>query len=109
MSAPAQGAEVARVALSSLVDGAATRIDAGPTGICLVRLGDDVYAIGDRCSHANVSLSEGDVDPDERTIECWKHGSAFSLDDGTPQSLPAVAAVPVYSVEVQGDVVVVRA
>ena len=106
------GTELARVPLASLTDGAATRIDAGQTGICLVRLGASVYAVGDRCSHANVSLSEGDVDPDERTVECWKHGSAFSLDDGTPQSLPAVAPVPVYSASVEpsadGDVVVVR-
>ena len=65
------------------------RLDGGPDGVCLVRIGDDFYAIGDRCSHADFSLAEGDIDAEERTIECWKHGSAFSLVDGQPQSLPA--------------------
>ena len=46
-----------------------------------MRIDDDVYAIGDMCSHANVSLSEGEVWCDEREIECPKHGSTFSLDD----------------------------
>jgi 3-phenylpropionate/trans-cinnamate dioxygenase ferredoxin subunit len=72
-----------------------------------VRIGDDVYAIGDTCSHAEVSLSEGEVYPDERAIECWKHGSTFSLVTGEPQTLPATRPVPVYDVVVvDGDIVV---
>jgi 3-phenylpropionate/trans-cinnamate dioxygenase ferredoxin subunit len=55
-----------------------------------------------------VSLSEGDVEADECWIECWKHGSAFSLVDGQPQSLPATEAVPVYPVRVEGDEIVVE-
>jgi 3-phenylpropionate/trans-cinnamate dioxygenase ferredoxin subunit len=96
-----------RVARDKIESGTALRLDGPPGGVCLVRIGDDFYAIGDRCSHAEVSLSDGDVDVDERCIECWKHGSAFSLDDGEPQSLPAIAAVPVYRVRVEGDDVVV--
>ena len=67
------------------------------------RIGDDFYALGDVCSHAEVSLSEGDVLADEREIECWKHGSTFSLETGEPQCLPAVTPVPVYEVKVVGD------
>ena len=62
----------------------------------LVRIDDDVYAIGDTCSHANVSLSEGEVRCDQREIECWKHGSSFSLVTGNPDTLPATRPVPVY-------------
>jgi 3-phenylpropionate/trans-cinnamate dioxygenase ferredoxin subunit len=77
----------------------------GRTAVCLVRIDDDFYAIGDRCTHADISLSEGEVYPDEREIECWKHGSTFSLVTGEPQSLPATRPVPVFSVEVRdGDV-----
>src|ERR1700722_2580015 len=79
----------------------------GPDGVCLVRIGDDFYALGDRCSHANFSLSEGDIDVEDCWIECWKHGSAFSLLDGQPQSLPATQPVPVYQVHRDGDDVVV--
>ncbi len=86
----------------------ARRIDAGPHGVCLVRIEDRYFAIDDRCSHAEVSLSEGDVDPDECWIECWKHGSAFSLVDGQPRSLPATEPVPVYRLRREGDELVVE-
>jgi 3-phenylpropionate/trans-cinnamate dioxygenase ferredoxin subunit len=76
--------------------------------VCLVRVGDDFYALGDACSHGAVSLSEGEVDTDGLVIECWMHGSSFSLLDGCPQSLPATKPVPVYEVTVEGDDVVVR-
>jgi 3-phenylpropionate/trans-cinnamate dioxygenase ferredoxin subunit len=100
--------EEVRVRRDDVEPGTAIRLDAGPDGVCLVRIGDDFYAISDRCSHANVSLSEGDVNPEDCWIECWKHGSAFSLKDGRPQSLPATVPVPVYEVHVDGDEVVVK-
>jgi 3-phenylpropionate/trans-cinnamate dioxygenase ferredoxin subunit len=96
-----------RVPVADVPDGEAVRLAGGPTGVCLVRIAERYYAIGDRCSHADVSLADGDIDVEDCWIECWKHGSAFSLVDGTPQSLPATAPVPVYPVAVDGDTVVV--
>jgi len=87
-------------ALADLPEGKALRVEIGDRAIALVRIGDDVYAIGDRCSHQDISLSEGDVDCDDKVIECWKHGSAFSLVTGEPESLPATKPVPVYEVRV---------
>jgi 3-phenylpropionate/trans-cinnamate dioxygenase ferredoxin subunit len=87
--------------------GTARRFAVGKHQICLVRIGDDFYAIGDRCSHADFSLADGEVYPEEREIECWKHGSTFSLVDGQPQSLPATKPVPTYDVRVDGDDVIV--
>ena len=86
-----------------LVSGEARRFDVEGHRISLIRIGDDFYAIGDECSHEDYSLSDGEVFQDEREIECWKHGSTFSLIDGEPQSLPATRAVPVYAVTVEGD------
>ena len=87
--------------------GEASRVDVEGHRIALVRIGDDYYAIGDRCSHQDYSLAEGEVYPEEKTIECWKHGSTFSLETGEPQSLPATRPVPVYEAHVDdGDVVV---
>ncbi len=64
--------------------------------------------IGDRCSHADYSLAEGEIDTDEGTIECWKHGSTFSVTTGEPTTLPATKPVPVYEVSVvDGEVRVV--
>jgi 3-phenylpropionate/trans-cinnamate dioxygenase ferredoxin subunit len=84
------------------------RFDVGRHRICLVRLGDDFYAIGDTCSHADVSLSEGEVDAETKHIECWKHGSCFSLETGVPDVLPATRPVPVYDVSVEGGDVFVE-
>jgi 3-phenylpropionate/trans-cinnamate dioxygenase ferredoxin subunit len=84
------------------------RFDIGHHRIALVRIGDDFYAIGDTCSHADFSLSEGDVLCDEYEVECWKHGSTFSLTSGEPQSLPATKPVPVYTVKIDGDDVYVE-
>ena len=89
--------------VDDLAPGTARRFDVGRHRIALVRIGDDFYAVGDRCSHADFSLSEGEVWPDELEIECWKHGSTFSLKTGEPQSLPATRPVPVYDVRVEGD------
>jgi 3-phenylpropionate/trans-cinnamate dioxygenase ferredoxin subunit len=90
-------------AKADIEPGTARRFDVGSRQVCVVRIKDDFYAIGDRCSHADFSLAEGEVYADEREIECWKHGSTFSLIDGTPQSLPATRPVPVYGVQVEGD------
>jgi 3-phenylpropionate/trans-cinnamate dioxygenase ferredoxin subunit len=87
-------------ALEDLAHGEARRFDVAGHRLAVVRIEADVYVIGDRCSHADVSLSEGEVDADERTLECWKHGSTFSLLDGHPTSLPATKPVPVYGVRV---------
>ena len=99
--------EIARVPLASIPEGGALRLPGGPDGICVVRIGEAVRAVADRCSHADVRLSEGEVDPDECTIECWKHGSTFSLVDGHPLSLPATKPVTVYRITVDGPDVVV--
>ncbi|GAA1513943.1 3-phenylpropionate/trans-cinnamate dioxygenase ferredoxin subunit [Agromyces terreus] len=62
-----------------------------------------VFAIGDTCTHGDISLAEGFVEDD--TLECWAHGSKFSLKTGKPLTLPAYEPVPVYQVEItDGDV-----
>jgi 3-phenylpropionate/trans-cinnamate dioxygenase ferredoxin subunit len=95
-------------ARDDLASGEARRFDVGGHRIALVRVDDRLFAIGDRCTHADISLSEGEVDVDECSIECWKHGSAFSLETGEPESLPATRPVPVYPVTVDGDDVLVE-
>ena len=86
--------------LADLASGTARQVLIDEHRIALVRIDDDVYAIGDRCTHQDISLSEGDVLAEDKQIECWKHGSAFSLVDGEPESLPATKPVPVYEARV---------
>lgn len=79
------------------------RVIVGEHRIALFRLGDEVYAIGDRCSHAEASLSEGEVF--DEAVECPRHGSEFDLRTGEPSSLPATSPVPTYDVVVEDGTV----
>ena len=83
-----------------LDEAAPKRVVVDGTPISLVLSEGELYAIYDVCSHANVSLSEGDVE--DTTIECWLHGSRFDLRSGKPTGLPATKPVPVYPVKVEG-------
>ena len=82
--------------LDDIASGTARRFEVDGRSVAVIRIGDDVYAIGDTCSHADFSLSEGELFCDTKEIECWKHGSTFSLETGEPQTLPATQPVPVY-------------
>jgi 3-phenylpropionate/trans-cinnamate dioxygenase ferredoxin subunit len=93
--------EVAR--LADLPEGRGVRIDVADQRIAMFRIGDTVHAIGDRCSHAEASLSEGDLFDDE--VECPRHGSPFDLVTGEPLALPATTPVPVYATAVRDGVV----
>ncbi len=85
----------------------AIRVDIDGHRLAVVRCDGDVYVIGDRCTHADISLAEGEVDCDNKTIECWKHGSEFRLTDGAPETLPATKPTPTYAVTVKdGDIYV---
>ena len=104
--APPLSQEV-RVKLTDLPEGAAVHVDGGRSGLCLVRLGYDVFAVEDRCSHQNWPLSDGEVDAADCSIECTKHGSTFSLKDGQALCLPATQPVATYAVRLEGDEAVV--
>jgi len=84
--------------------GTAVRVVIDDNPIALVRDSvGDIYAIGDTCTHGDISLSEGFVEDD--TLECWAHGSKFSLKTGVALTLPAFEPVPVYTVELKdGDI-----
>ncbi|MFC7011856.1 non-heme iron oxygenase ferredoxin subunit [Streptomyces viridiviolaceus] len=81
------------------------RVELDGTPVSIVQTEGEIFAIHDICSHANVSLSEGEVD--DCHIECWLHGSRFDLRSGKPDSLPATRPVPVYPVKIEGDDVLV--
>ena len=84
----------------------AVKVTIDGTPIALVKDSAGViHAIGDTCSHGEISLSEGFVEDD--TLECWAHGSKFALASGKPRNFPAFEAVPVYPVTItDGDVFV---
>ena len=79
------------------------RVTVGDHRIAMFRINDDVYAIGDRCSHAEASLAEGELWG--LSVECPRHGSEFDLKSGEPQALPATEPVPVYPVSIDDGTV----
>ena len=95
--------EVKVGALRDLPQGRGVRVEWADHRVAVFRIDDAVYAIGDRCSHAEASLSEGELFGAE--VECPRHGSEFDLHTGAPGSLPATTPVPVYGVSItDGDV-----
>ena len=95
-------------ALTDIADGGVQRFVIGDRAIAVVRIGDAAYAIGDVCSHANVSLSDGEVMCDTKELECPRHGSSFSLETGIPSTLPATQPVRVYVARVENGRVIVE-
>jgi nitrite reductase/ring-hydroxylating ferredoxin subunit len=91
--------------LADLEEDTPHRVEVGGTPVSMVRTEGEVFAIYDICSHANVSLSEGEVE--DCQIECWLHGSRFDLRTGKPSGPPATRPVPVYPVKIVGDDVLV--
>jgi 3-phenylpropionate/trans-cinnamate dioxygenase ferredoxin subunit len=94
---------------ADLAEGEARAVTVCGRALVLAKAGGDVYALDDRCSHADVALSEGDVETGPRgpAIECWLHGSRFDLRTGVPSGPPAVAPVTTHEVRVDGDDVLV--
>ena len=103
---------MALVKVCSVADvpaGAARRVSVGTREIAVVNLGDDGFrAVDAVCSHAHYYLDEGEVDVDEATIECWKHGSTFDLETGRPRTLPATVPVQVFPVKIEDDDVMIE-
>ncbi|TCJ00064.1 non-heme iron oxygenase ferredoxin subunit [Aeromicrobium sp. IC_218] len=89
--------------LGDVVEGRALGLVIDEVDVALVRDGENVYAISDWCSHAQVPLSDGDVEGCE--IECYLHGSRFDVRTGEALNLPATEPVPTYPTKIEGDTV----
>jgi len=93
---------------SELESGSAHKVMVDGVAVAVVRIEDEVFAIADTCSHADISLSLGMVWCDTKQIECIKHGSAFNLVTGHPDTFPATQPVAVYAAKVVNDEVIVE-
>jgi 3-phenylpropionate/trans-cinnamate dioxygenase ferredoxin subunit len=90
-------------ALSELSQDVPLRVELADIDVAVVKVGEEIFAIEDVCSHADVPLSEGEVDG--CTVECELHGSRFDLRTGKPTGPPANRPVPVFATSViEGDV-----
>ena len=84
------------LSFATLIAGKPVKLEKAGRTICVTRVGDEVFAVDDTCSHSEASLSEGDVT--DFKIECWLHGAEFDLRTGEALTPPAVAPIKVYPV-----------
>ncbi len=98
--------EVAKT--TEIPEGEARRFVVDRIEIAVANIGGEFLAVDDLCSHAEASLSEGDVDVDDEMIECPRHGSTFDLRSGRPTTLPATVPVATFPVKVEGDTILIE-
>jgi 3-phenylpropionate/trans-cinnamate dioxygenase ferredoxin subunit len=94
------------LSFSSLTDGKPVAIDLDGERVCVARIGEEVFAVKDLCTHADAALSEGEIT--DFKIECWLHGAEFDLRTGAALTPPAVTPVKTFSVDRQGDKVTIK-
>jgi 3-phenylpropionate/trans-cinnamate dioxygenase ferredoxin subunit len=90
---------------STLADGKPQKITLGEKDVCVARIGEEVFAVADTCTHSEASLSEGDVN--NYKIECWLHGAEFDLRTGEAKTPPAVEGLETFEVRRVGDTVTI--
>ena len=95
----------AQITFSALADGKPQKISLGDKDVCVARIGEEVFAVADICTHSDASLSEGDVN--NYKIECWLHGAEFDLRTGEAVTPPAVAPLETFEVRRDGDTVTI--
>lgn len=97
---------MADLVLDQITEGKPVRIEKDGKSICVARVGSEVFAIADTCTHSDASLSEGDISGFK--IECWLHGAEFDLRTGEALTLPANIPLETYSVKIDGNSVTVE-
>ena len=94
-----------QIDFSTLVDGKPQKISLGDKDVCVARIGNEVFAVADICTHSEASLSEGDIS--NYKIECWLHGAEFDLRTGEALTPPAIEALETFEVRRDGDTVTI--
>ena len=95
----------ANIAFSQLQDGKPLKVSLGAKDVCVTRIGEEVFAVADICTHSEASLSEGDIS--NYKIECWLHGAEFDLRTGEALTPPAVEKLETFEVRRDGDTVTI--
>ena len=96
--------------LTDVPDGKPVDVMVGDEEVLLYRRGDEVFAIGNRCTHQRAQLHRGRVQSLGAilTVTCPAHGSMFALKDGRVLRGPAMRRVPAYEARLRGDQIEIR-
>ena len=92
--------------LDSIIEGKPVKLSKNGKEVCVARVGNEIFAIEDNCSHQDAALSEGEQNGYK--IECWLHSAEFDLRTGEALTPPAVQSVKTYPVSIDGNNVIVE-
>ena len=87
--------------ISEIANGERLYVEIGDLELIVFSIANEIFAIGDVCSHDDGPLGEGDLDGKE--VVCPRHGARFDVRSGMATALPAVVDIPAYPVQVDGD------
>ena len=96
---------MAELNFDNLIEGKPVAVDVNGTAVCVARVGDEVFAVADTCTHSDASLSEGEITGFK--IECWLHGAEFDLRSGAALTPPATQALQSFKVQRNGNQLVI--
>lgn len=91
---------------AELQDGEARKVEGPSAPIAVFKVGGELYALADRCTHGNASMSEGYIEEDA-TVECLLHAARFCLKTGAALCQPATAPLQRFQVSVNDGVICV--
>ena len=94
-----------QIEFDSLTSGKMVAIDVEGKPVCVARVGDEVFAVSNICTHAYAELTDGELDGD--IIECWLHGAQFDLRTGAVITLPATVALETFAVERNENIITI--
>jgi 3-phenylpropionate/trans-cinnamate dioxygenase ferredoxin component len=94
------------ISVDKLRIGQKQAIDLEDRALLLVRLSDGIYAIDNRCTHADAELTDGDIENNE--IICPWHGARFCIKTGAVTYPPAFDDLTTYPVRIHEDMIQVQ-
>jgi len=94
------------IQFDSLQRGKPIQVEVAGQPVCVTRVGDEVFAVSNICTHSYAELSEGEVKG--FAIECWLHGAEFDLRTGEALTLPATEALETFDVEKVGNEITIK-
>ncbi len=94
------------VAKVDLPSGSSQTLTLDGLNIAVFNVDGHYYAVEDRCSHDNGTLSEGMCEGP--IITCPRHGARFSLETGEALSPPAYEAIATFPVRIEKGMVQVQ-
>jgi 3-phenylpropionate/trans-cinnamate dioxygenase ferredoxin subunit len=94
--------------VDEIPDPSSLLVEIGDRLVVVIHAAGHFYALDDICTHDGGPLSEGPVDPEERTIACPRHGAKFDLATGAALTMPATKPTVAHEVKIEENNVLVR-